>query len=51
MDSAKEVGEQILNGMVGKIVSEYTFRKKDQAITLSDGSAVQTKDGIIHIFT
>ena len=49
VDSARQVGEQILNGMVGKSVVEYTFRKKDQAITLTDSSAMKTKEGMIQI--
>ena len=49
VDSAHTVGEKILNGMVGKSVAQYTFRKKDQAVTLGDSSAMMTKEGMIQI--
>ena len=49
VDTAREVGEKILDSMNGKRVAEYTFRKKDQAITLSDSSAVKTTEGDVQI--
>ena len=35
VDTAKDVGQGILDSMVGKSVLEHTFRKKDQAVTLN----------------
>ena len=33
-DNAKEVGEHILETMLGKSVSEHTFKRKDQVVTM-----------------
>jgi len=34
-DEAKEVGHQILQTMLGKAVSEHTFKRKDQVVTMT----------------
>ena len=44
VDPAKEVGEKILNGMVGKGVGRIHIQEKDQAVTLRDSSAVKMKE-------
>ena len=49
VECAREVGNKILKSMVGNIVQEYSFKKKEQAVTLSTSSAVKIKDEVIHI--
>ena len=41
VDRAKEIGEQILSGMSGKQISEYSSKKKDQAVTFASKEAVR----------
>ncbi|XP_030845465.1 uncharacterized protein LOC115925532 [Strongylocentrotus purpuratus] len=41
VDSAKTVGTAILTNMDGQIAADYTFKRKDQAITLALKSAVK----------
>ena len=40
-DEAHEVGSRILSQMVGKTPAEYTFRRKDQAITMATKNSVK----------
>ena len=40
-DKAKEVGGKILSSMVGKNVHNYSFRRKDQVVTLASKPAVR----------
>ena len=48
VDTAKNVGDDILKSMIGKRVLEHTFRKKDQAVTLST-SVIKINNDTIHI--
>ena len=48
-DKAKEVGEKILSSMVGKNINDYSFRKKDQVVTLASKNAVRFSDGSIQV--
>ena len=43
-DNAKHVGQQILQSMVGKKVVDYTFKKKNQAVTMDTKSSVMISD-------
>jgi hypothetical protein len=42
-DTAKHVGEQIVQSMTGKKVVDYTFRKKSQSITMNTKSSVKIR--------
>ena len=44
-DKAKEVGEKIIQSMRGKKVDEFSFKKKNQALTLASRTAVPFSDG------
>ena len=48
-EKAKEVGEKILTSMIGKSVRDYTFRKKEQVVTLASKTAVKLRDGSIQV--
>ena len=48
-DIAKEVGDQILNSMIGQKVAAYTFHKRNQAVTMSKEASVKIKDEVVHI--
>jgi hypothetical protein len=41
VDKAKHIGNTILASMDGHTTAEYTFKKRDQAITLSTQSTVK----------
>jgi hypothetical protein len=41
VDKAKTIGNNILASMDGQTTAGYTFKKKDQAITLSTQSSVK----------
>lgn len=49
VDEAKTVGERLLGQMAGERVLEYSFKKKDQAVTMESKSAMKTPDGDINI--
>ncbi|KAK3709221.1 hypothetical protein QZH41_004579 [Actinostola sp. cb2023] len=49
VDNAKEVGDRILVSMEGKRVQDFSFRKKDQAVTLASKTAVTFADGIVQV--
>ena len=49
VDKAKEVGEHILDEMVGQSVLGFTFRKKNQAVTLDSRSSVKIDDELVQI--
>ena len=36
VDNAKQVGDRILSSMENKSVSEYSFKRKNQTVTLQD---------------
>ena len=40
----KEIGKKILEGMEGQAVSNYYFKKKDQAVTMDVKSTVKVRD-------
>ena len=48
VDTAKDVGEKILTSMAQQKVLKHSFKKKDQAVTLST-SAVKVNNETIHI--
>lgn len=48
-DTATHVGNEILKSMTGQKVAEYTFRKKNQAITMDTKSSVKIKDEEVHV--
>lgn len=48
-DKSKEIGDSILPSMTGKNAFEYTFRKKDQVITMASMTAVKFSDGIVQV--
>lgn len=48
-DTAKRVGEKILQSMTGKKVVDYTFRKKSQSITMGDKASMKIKDEVVSV--
>ena len=48
-DTAKHVGENILQSMTGKKVVDYTFRKKSQSITMGDKASMKIKDEVVSV--
>ncbi|KAK3730133.1 hypothetical protein QZH41_004828 [Actinostola sp. cb2023] len=49
VDKSKEVGNKILSSMVGKNAYEYSFKKKDQAVTLGSKTAVRINDDTVQV--
>ena len=49
VDCAKQVGDKILNNMMGKSVAQHSFKRKEQVVTLSVKNAVKLKDNVIRI--
>jgi len=49
VDKCKEVGELVLNSMIGKSAYDFSFRKKDQAVTLASKTAVRFSDGNVQV--
>ena len=49
VDQAKTVGNAILDDMKGQCVMEYTFRRKNQAITMDIKSAIKIDSNTIQI--
>ena len=50
VDHSKEVGERVLKDMVGKNVTEYTFKRKAHAVTMKSKSTVKlNKEEVVHI--
>lgn len=45
VDQSKEVGRRILEGMVGKKVTEYTFKKKARAVNMDSKSSIKLNNG------
>jgi hypothetical protein len=40
-DQAKQIGEKVVNKMIGKSVSEFTFKKKDTVVQMNDKAGVR----------
>ncbi len=49
VDCAKAVGDKILTGMVGKTVTQHSFQKKEQSVTLDSSNKVKIREETIHI--
>ncbi|XP_046857710.1 uncharacterized protein LOC124451123 [Xenia sp. Carnegie-2017] len=49
VDEARSKGENILSKMAGTKVCDYTFTRKDQAITLAAGSSVKINGVKVHL--
>lgn len=49
IDSAREVGEQITDDMVGKSVVTYTFHKRKRAVTLGMKTAIKSGDTQVQV--
>ena len=49
MEKAKEIGTRTLHDMVGKNVSDYSFRKSQQAVTLNEKSSVKVGGEIVAV--
>ena len=45
MGKAREVGQSMLDSMIGKPAEEYSFTKSNQAITFSAKSSVKDSGG------
>ena len=45
----KQIGQKILNGMTGKSVDDYVFKKKDQLVPMSIGTSVSIEEEHVHI--
>ena len=48
VDTAKQVGQQIVYGMVGNEISQYSFKRKDQVVTMATNK-VQIGNEIVTI--
>jgi len=48
-DTAKDVGQKILQSMIGQSTSTYSFKKKSQAVTLGMKSSVKIDDELVHV--
>lgn len=48
-DRAQEVGEKIQAEMVGKTITQHTFKKKDQICPLSSSNTIKVRDEVVHI--
>ena len=46
-DNAKAIGESILEKMVGEKVSDFSFKRKDQAITMGAKNGVKVDGEIV----
>ena len=46
---AKQIGEQILRGMVDVSVLQYSYKKKDMAIIMKSQSNITVDDEVIHV--
>jgi len=46
---SQNVGKRILASMEGKTVAEYTFRKKDQAVTMDVKSTIKVRDEPVQV--
>ena len=49
VDSAKNIGELIIADMEGKAVIDYTFKKKNQAVTLGSKQNVKVDGEEVHV--
>ena len=49
VDTAKAIGDVILNSMVGKTAAEYSFKKKDEAVTLATKSSINIDGNKVNI--
>lgn len=49
VDNAKEIGQNIISSMAGKIVTKYVFKKKDKAVTMKSGSTVQIDKDVVPV--
>ena len=49
VDTAKEVGDQVIASMVGKSVLEYSFKKSEQAVTLNAKNTFKIGGEAIHV--
>ena len=48
-DKSQAEGKKILDSLTGKNAHEYTFRKKDQVVTLACKTAVRLNDGDVQV--
>ena len=48
-DNARDIANAILESMEGKTVGEYTFMRKNQAVTYDTKSSVKIGDDAVHI--
>ena len=49
VDSAKNIGKNIIADMEGKAVIDYTFKKKNQAVTLGSKHSVKVDGEEVHV--
>ncbi len=49
VDMSKAVGQKILDGMVGKNVNDYSFKKSEQAVTLSSKTSIKIQDQQVQV--
>jgi hypothetical protein len=49
VDLAHDLGKKIIKDMVGQSLDDYVFRRKDQAVPLSDNSSVKIDDETVSI--
>jgi hypothetical protein len=48
-DTAQHVGQQIMQSMKDQKVVEYTFRKKDQVVTMGTKGSVKIRDEVVSV--
>lgn len=49
VDNAKAVGISILDSMVGKCVMDFSFKKKNQIVTMTTNNAIRISDELVNI--
>ena len=49
VDDAKKIGKGILQSMSGSVVADYTFRRKENAVTMKARSTIQVDGEIISV--
>lgn len=49
VDTAKDIGQNIMEDMTDKPVSDVTFKKNNQAVTMATSSAVKIGQEVVHV--
>ena len=49
VDNAETIGNQIISNMVGETVEKFSFKRKDQVVTLASKSALKIDGEAVHV--